>query len=102
MLCELKHKVNSCTLADTDLHSTCRNLFRGCDYIDIADDLNRWSFGSFLVGVTGGTVQYNEFDAYTIEDVCETMTDPRNGDTGLDAYPIVSMTCDTWTLCTLH
>ncbi len=56
-----------------------------CDPNAIEDELDVWTFGHYFNSVIGSVVQYNGFDRYTIEDICETLTDPLGGDP-LDRY----------------
>ncbi len=56
---------------------------------DFDNQLDLWSFGSYFAGVVAGTVQYNDISSYTIDDICDTLTDPLKGDP-LDRYAIVT------------
>ncbi len=56
---------------------------------DFSDTLDVWSFGQYFNGVIGGTVQYNGFYTYTIDNICNTLTDPNNGEP-LDRYAIMT------------
>lgn len=56
---------------------------------DFDDQLQVWYFGSYFSIVVGNTIQSNGFYSYTMDDICNTLTDPLNGNP-LERYSIMT------------